>query len=498
MRLTIRWKLFFVILSILFLFLLVFSAINLFFMDDILIRDYKIELHDFHQEFVAEFKTDTDLNEFIHKMEKGRPVFVSIINSSFKILATSSPGLSRLNKLSKIHIDEMNEFIRANSQDFLYYTIHPKEMKHGILVLAAKLQGDYFLLVERPLGSIEEVVSISIQAVLITSMISSVIGILVTFLASYQITIPVLKINRMAHAIARLDFTKKITINNKDEIGDLANDMNMIAEKLSNTIYDLKVKNEQVLDSINCASKIQHSILPLEDEIREFLSDHFVLWKPRDIVAGDFFWFNKMRESFLIAIIDCTGHGVPGAFMTMMANSVLDRITSSQDYDNPALILKNLNIIIRRILGQNQPSNDSRNVDQGMDMGICLVKPREKRIIYSGAKIPLFHVNNREIELIKGDRQSIGYRNSKDDFSYTNIELQIQPGHTFYLSSDGFIDQIGGDRDICLGKSKLKELLLLISGLPMSEQKNKLLEYFNSYKGDNVQLDDITIIGFKI
>lgn len=251
--------------------------------------------------------------------------------------------------------------------------------------------------------------------------------------------------------------------------------------------------NKKIMESIQYATIIQKSMLPNLDEVRYYLPDSFFLWQPRDIVGGDIFHAEYLEEGIVIAVIDCTGHGVPGAFMTMIASSAMRRITRTEKCHDPAEILKWLNFIIKTSL---QQDTEYALSDDGLDAAICFAKPQNKIMTFAGAHLPLYYTYNREINVIKGDRQSIGYKRSDLSFNYTNHSIKLEKGMSFYLASDGFTDQLGGERELRFGTRRFKQLLLKIAFLPFEKQKDTLLQAFNEYKGNYENIDDVTIAGF--
>ncbi|QTA80054.1 Two component system response regulator, PPM-type phosphatase domain-containing protein [Desulfonema limicola] len=251
--------------------------------------------------------------------------------------------------------------------------------------------------------------------------------------------------------------------------------------------------NRKIMDSIQYATIIQKSMLPNLDEIRYYLPDSFFLWQPRDIVGGDIFHAEYLDDGIVIAVIDCTGHGVPGAFMTMIASSAMRRITRTEKCHDPAEILKWLNFIIKTSL---QQDTEYALSDDGLDAAICFAKPQEKIITFAGAHLPLYYVYKNEINVIKGDRQSIGYKRSDLNFNYTNHSIKLEKNMCFYLASDGFADQLGGERELRFGTGRFRKLLLTTALNPFDRQKDMLLQAFYEYKGNHENVDDVTIAGF--
>lgn len=261
---------------------------------------------------------------------------------------------------------------------------------------------------------------------------------------------------------------------------------------------DIVVEQKRLItDSINYASNIQRAILKPISYISQLLPELFVVFKPKDVVGGDFYWYKQIDYRCIIVVADCTGHGVPGAFMTLIGNAGLNQIVALEGIDNPALILQELNVYIQHTLRQN---NDSTKADDGMDAGICVVDLPSRKLTYAGAKISLFNYNGNEIIEHKGDRCSLGYTGNDEYFEYNNLEFSLENNHAFYMTTDGFIDLSCGEKGYSLGKKKFKNMLLENSNKSMLEQGNILEAFFanNSTCEKIEQRDDITVMGFKI
>ncbi len=260
----------------------------------------------------------------------------------------------------------------------------------------------------------------------------------------------------------------------------------------------LLTANKAVMDSIHYAEFIQQSILPNIDEVKIAMPDSFFIWLPRDIVGGDIFFvhlFDHLYDrGFVVAVIDCTGHGVPGAFMSMIAFSALKRIVSDGNCDNPAEILKRMNKIVKTSLRQDTAYALS---DDGLDAAVCSVKIKDtcSELTFAGAKIPLYYVRNGEIRIIKGDRQSIGYKRSNLNFDFSNYMIPLEKGTIFYMATDGFTDQLDGN-DRRFGTRRFRNLLKAIFHLPFEKQRELLLETFEAHKGSRQRQDDVTVAGF--
>ncbi len=257
---------------------------------------------------------------------------------------------------------------------------------------------------------------------------------------------------------------------------------------------ELEQKNEKIMDSIDYAQRLQESILPAQTDLAALFADFFVIWQPRDQVGGDFYWARRIDENRgLVAVVDCTGHGVPGAFMTMAVNSILDNITKTVN-DDPARILAELNRRVKETLHRSDPRGLA---DDGLDIGLCYWE-NNRRIVFAGAKSSLFIHRAGQLQLIRGNNKSLGYRRSRLDLGFNNNEWLLEPGDVFYLTSDGFIDQNGGGHDYPFGRKRFMDTLAGLSGLSLSQQKDGLVQVMQKYTGEETQRDDITVLGFAL
>jgi len=251
---------------------------------------------------------------------------------------------------------------------------------------------------------------------------------------------------------------------------------------------------QEIKDSINYAQKIQTAILPLDEDIKNELEDSFVLFKPRDVVSGDFYWFYTKDEKALIAAVDCTGHGVPGAFMSMIGYSLLNEIVSKEDNLNAAQILNKLHEGVRKSLKQNRDIFESKD---GMDIALTVIDKASNTLQYAGAKRPLFFYHGQTFIETKADKQSIGGLEIEYDFTFTNHDFELKKGDTFYLFTDGYVDQFGGEKDKKFSTLRLKNLLMEIQSDPMEKQEEQLNTIIDNWKVNTEQTDDILVIGFR-
>jgi serine phosphatase RsbU (regulator of sigma subunit) len=281
----------------------------------------------------------------------------------------------------------------------------------------------------------------------------------------------------------------------------LQREKKVLEEKVEERTIELKGANEQlsvafkdIKDSINYAKRIQQAILPLENEIRKDLPEHFIFFKPRDVVSGDFYWFNKKKDKLYIAACDCTGHGVPGAFMSIIGNSLLNEIAHETEASEPAFILNTLRDKI--ILALKQRSGDQETKD-GMDMVLCCIDKKNKKLSFAGANNPIYVIRDGVLKEYKGNKQPIGvYADEMKPF--TNQEIDLLPGDLIYLFSDGYPDQFGGPKGKKFLYTRFKELLVSVSSRNMKQQYSDLELAFWNWKMDQEQVDDVLVIGIRI
>jgi len=277
----------------------------------------------------------------------------------------------------------------------------------------------------------------------------------------------------------------------------LANErINEINTSLEDALAVSKKRGDDITASINYAQNIQKAILPNKENIIDALSEHFIFFKPRDIVSGDFYWFSDMRKinkRIVLAAVDCTGHGVPGAFMSMVANDLLNYIVNEKRIVDAGLILTLLHKEIRQVLKQEETQNRD-----GMDMSLVVIDKLNKKIYFSGAKNPLFYIQDNELYQIKGDKMPIGGEQREAERFFTKHEISLKKETTFYLFSDGYQDQFGGKKGRKFMVKRFRELLFEIHQKPMIEQKSILKETLKNWMGEEKQIDDILVMGVKL
>lgn len=265
---------------------------------------------------------------------------------------------------------------------------------------------------------------------------------------------------------------------------------------LKNAQLQIENYNKEITASIRYASRIQSSMLPIHKEIKIPNLDTFVIYQPQDIVGGDFYWFSEHGDNFLLGVIDCTGHSVPGALMTVISYAALNSIVNDDTARNPAELLQLLNKEIRKMLRQQSP-NDGVS-DDGLDASFCYVMPKQNQLIFAGAMQSLFYADAGDLTEVRGDRQSVGYIDSSESYVYTNHEIPFTDYSVFYMASDGYKDMAVGDDGHILGKRRLREMLHSVSYKTLEEQHRQLEGFMYRSVAVNGQIDDIVMIGFQI
>ena len=266
---------------------------------------------------------------------------------------------------------------------------------------------------------------------------------------------------------------------------------NKILEEKNELITQQK---KEITDSIRYASRIQRAILPSDEILLQTLPQHFVLYLPRDIVSGDFFWLSKQGGKIVIVAADCTGHGVPGAFMSMLGVSFLYEIVNKEGILQPASILNYLREHVKHTLSQTGKKDEAKD---GMDISLCVYDPNEMKLEWSGAYNPLYLIRKGELIEYKADKMPIAIH-MNDHIPFTNNEISVQKGDTFYISSDGYADQFGGEDGRKFMSKKYKEMLLQIWDKPMNEQKEIINKTHIDWKGKHEQVDDILVMGVRV
>lgn len=331
------------------------------------------------------------------------------------------------------------------------------------------------------------------------------------------VSFPIRKLIVATEEVAGGNLDVKMEIERNDEIGQLARAFNTMTEAVKynrnnlerlvgERTADLADKNRLIMESINYARVIQSSFLRASrQDMSACLGDYFMIWEPRDTVGGDYLYFRRFDDGYFFAVIDCTGHGVPGAFMTLIMASYLNNLLTDDNRHDPAALLGCLNRSIKLALGQvegqehSDHHDDGHRSDDGMDAAFAWVDTRTHTLTYAGAKTPLFylHPGDEQMQSLDGQRTGVGYTDTPLDFAWENRSLPLQAGSAIYVTTDGIIDQVGDVKKISFGKRRLQKALLALRGLPMSEQQPEIREAFLEHQGDEPRRDDVSMFAFR-
>ncbi len=266
-----------------------------------------------------------------------------------------------------------------------------------------------------------------------------------------------------------------------------------IIEEVKSRKAELETKEKNITESLHYAQRIQEALLPSEEYFRKHFRDSFIFFRPKDIVSGDFYWIGEKGGKIFVTGADCTGHGVPGALMSMIGLEIIEKTINDDNISNPSEILAILNKGLEKTFSREK--NIGTIIRDGMDIGLCAIDLNAKKIEYAGAFFPLYMIRDDLLVEIKGDKLLIGMNPS--GIPYTEHRIDIKEGDIFYIFSDGFVDQFGGKDNRKFMYRRFRYLLTTIHHFPAEDQKSVLEDNIKSWMGENPQLDDMMVIGFK-
>lgn len=301
------------------------------------------------------------------------------------------------------------------------------------------------------------------------------------------------------YRLRRLEIARKLlqfkVLERTKELKEKNNQLVKEQDKTKKVLEELRLRDKDITDSLNYAKRIQEAIMPPDEIINEILPKSFVYFKPKGIVSGDFFWIHEEGDDLFVTVVDCTGHGVPGALMSIVGFKLLVQAVNIKGLIKPAEILFEMNKGVRGTLRQ---TTDEDSVKDGMDVSLVKYNKKTRVVEYAGAFNPLYYVRNGEMNVLRGNRFPIGIFDGDQIKAFDNHEFQLEKGDTFYIFSDGYVDQFGGSLNKKFKYKPFREMLLQLSEYEFSEQKEKLHQRLVDWKGQNEQIDDICIIGFSL
>ncbi|MBT6093568.1 MAG: transporter substrate-binding domain-containing protein [Rhodospirillaceae bacterium] len=250
-----------------------------------------------------------------------------------------------------------------------------------------------------------------------------------------------------------------------------------------------------ITESIDYAANIQRAVLVGKDMLTATTDEHMILWEPRDVVGGDIYWCHIWGDGILVVLADCTGHGVPGAFMTLLSTGALDRAMADVPQGMVGELVQRMHQVIQITLNQHGPQGNS---DDGLELGACFIHADMDKMTFAGARFPLFIVVDDEVREIKSTRKGIGYRGIAQTQAFDEIEIELKPGMAFYMSSDGFLEQVGGPKRRMFGKKRFKALLKELQALPLNAQKERFMQALHDHQGPEPRRDDVAVLAFRV
>jgi serine phosphatase RsbU (regulator of sigma subunit) len=263
-------------------------------------------------------------------------------------------------------------------------------------------------------------------------------------------------------------------------------------KKIERLHQELKIAYKDIKNSINYAKIIQEAMLPEESVLYNNFPDSFIFYKPKDILSGDFYWFKKVEDVFSIAVADCTGHGIPGALLSMMGFNILYEAVATKKIIQPSDVLDRLNKQVRRIL-----KHGATTLNDGMDIVFCTIDLKNKILMYAGANRPLFIERGKKLMEFKPDKISIGGIDN-NEIQFTNHSIPIKAGDRIFLFSDGYVDQFSDKTDKKITIKRLRKVLIQSAYLSIKEQKEFIIRFFEKWKGNNEQVDDVLLMCIQI
>jgi serine phosphatase RsbU (regulator of sigma subunit) len=285
-----------------------------------------------------------------------------------------------------------------------------------------------------------------------------------------------------------------LKIQNQNLIDYLEDAKRNLEQKVIERTRQIEQQRLNITDSILYASRIQNALMLPSEELEKLMPSHFVLNKPKDIVSGDYFWVSNKGERLIIAVADCTGHGVPGAFMSILGINLLNEIVNKLEVPQASDILNELREQVIRALGQTGQKDEAK---EGMEMALCVVDFKRRIVQFSGAFRPMFLISDGELTVVSGDRMPIGIYEVENK-SFSNKEIAFKEKDIIYLFTDGYVDQIGGLERKTFKSARFKKLLKEISSKPLKDQKSILREEHEIWRAGQEQIDDILILGVEL
>ncbi|MEO5339000.1 MAG: SpoIIE family protein phosphatase [Magnetococcus sp. MYC-9] len=369
------------------------------------------------------------------------------------------------------------------------------------------------LYLQLSLESLNRTIIHQLQETLLIAAVCVLLSLVLAWWFASRFTRPIRALTLAADQIRAGDASVEIPVTGRDEIRTLAISLEEMLRRLRASDQELRALNlsldqkvqertqalqnalQIIHSSIQYASRIQRSILPDPDFLHVLLPEHCVVWRPRDVVGGDFYWCRLWGMGVLLVVGDCTGHGVPGAFMTLIANGALGHALNTTPSGELARLIATMHNNMQEVLGREQLAG---NADDGMELGACYFPPGQQKLLFVGARFSLFYQDpGQAAQELKGERNGIGFRCAKPTLKFTEHALDLPPKRRIVLTTDGMIDQVGEKTGHGLGKSRFKALLERHQETPIHQLGVCLYDALMAYQGREMRRDDVTVVGFS-
>ncbi len=431
---------------------------------------------------VEDTKTDKTLQHLCDSVKLPNGGFICAIDIRGNMVA--APGLKQGMTVpfgaTLQHFDDIKRFETTDldvDKVFDGYAHFEKDGRTD-LVSSLPLNNEMRLFVHQNNEFIEKRAAKYVKPILLFGMIITVIVGLFTYLTADRI------VNQ---------YESKIEIQN-NELKNALEEIRLQKQEIEIKNTELEKQKKEITDSIQYAKRIQQAALPSKKLGKDIIEEHFILFMPRDIVSGDFYWYHELENHVVITAVDCTGHGVPGAFMSMLGLTFLNEIVVEKGICDAGEVLNQMREKIVHALGQRE---EDRTTSDGMDMALCIIEKGTKKMQFAGAFSQVICVRDDKVIELKGDRMPVGIY-GRMETGFNTHELQLQSKDMLYLFSDGYADQFGGKNGRKFLIKNFRQLLLEIRTLSLGQQKDVLQMTLQKWQGNRAQIDDILVIGVKI
>lgn len=442
-------------------------------------------------------QTDSVLQELCDNVQLPNGGFICAINPKGNMVAAPGlkPGMTMafpplIQDLEKSKA-EFRPTKLETKDEFLGYA-HFKEEGRTDIVASVPLNDEIRLFVHQNSHLIEEKANQYVKPLLLIGLLITLITGVFTYITTNSI------VNRYESKIEKQNHELKKALEEVKQKQTVILSKNEELEEQRKQLQEqhdkIVIQNKEITASINYAKRIQTATLPKALIDNNIVEDHFILFKPRDIVSGDFYWYHDFEDVLVIAAVDCTGHGVPGAFMSMIGITFLNEIVIEKKVFDAGTILDKMRTKVISALDQDRTLKGSSD---GMDLALCIIDKQKKNVQYAGAFNPMICIREGQLVEYKADRMPVGIHGKMKEHFTTHL-VELKKGDSIYLFSDGYADQFGGKENRKFLSRNFKNLLLELSSFPMNEQEKLLIETLESWQGKIPQVDDILIIGFRI